>query len=559
MVSSNEQITLSLRFRWRRCDIFVHSPAYSSMLQRAGCHSAAVDFETSYLQDVLHLQDGDTEERLDSELRAEAKECGVEVNISPAGEHRSHREAVSSDLSRRSQESVASRASQLTGLVSIRSDVSRGHHHQPSSRAQPRTSLSFRDYDNLLARAVPSSRQSISMSPPTTPTQSTSSLPPSPPESSPKRHLRRIRGLSMLHLRRTTSSSSLDESCPHCPQGSLHQRRAVHKLPCGHRLCTQALRSTIKAGIDSKAGVVPRCCGLPIPGGLVELVMTQGEQKALLEKSEQWNESASIAPSSASETKEFGNTRRPGALSMRSRTVSVESKVDSINPRVQNDLDGLTESSEYRQLRSAQTETRDRLLAWTDAQQAALQTQHHTLKGELKAKHEVCMEELVEHHIVATSEAEDKQVKAEADMREIHSQEKRDNATALKHMEAYCAGRYSTGEPHKRTVTEQDCAERDKTRRNRDQMDARHGSAINVLRGEQGRRMKLRFQRQEKEVQDLDRAQRKAELELERACGQAAHDLDDTVADKRQRLRSRWELETAILAKKIEKEPGAVV
>jgi hypothetical protein len=172
----------------------------------------------------------------------------------------------------------------------------------------------------------------------------------------------------------------------------------------------------------------------------------------------------------------------------------------------------------------------------------------------MKARHETATEDLLERHANAMSEAEDKQVKAEADMREVHAQEKRDNATALRHMEAYCAGTYSNGDLHGRTVTEQDLAELEKARKVRDAMDPKHGSAINVLRGEQGRRIKLRAQRQEKEMQESNRNQRKEELEFGRACTAEVGGFEGMLAEKQRRINVRWEMQVAILAKKAEIE-----
>jgi len=233
--------------------------------------------------------------------------------------------------------------------------------------------------------------------------------------------------------------------------------------------------------------------------------------------------------------------------------------VDSVAPDVQKDLERLMESPEYKQMRKEQGDMRDRFLVWIEKQRSALEAQHRKLKEDMVARHEACTEELLERHNAATSEAEDKQVSAEADMRKVHLQEKRDNATALKHMEAYCAGTYSTGESHKRSITEQDRAELDKTRRSRDQMDARHENAINVLRGEQSRRMRLRAHRQERVVQDLCRAQRKEEMDLERACSEAVRSVDEMVAEKRQRMRSRWQLQTAVFVKNLERHTGTII
>jgi hypothetical protein len=504
---------------------------------------SSIDHDRSFLRDVLRLVEDENEEQMDEKLQYEARELGVDIDalfFRPQSTR-----TFSSEPPRRS-ESIDSRASQSTGLTSNFSEISRDVQYG-KGRQLSRASLSFRDYDNFMARGRPNGRHSISFSPPTTPARSTFSLPLSSPSSSPKRNFRRIRGLSMLKLSRAGSSSSDNDSCPHCPQDALSQRRAVHKLPCGHRLCTQALRDTIRAGTASMTGAVPSCCSIPIPGEMVEHVMTQEEQTELLDKLEQWDEAASIAFSVASEKRYSAQPRGPGIIS---RTVSMESKVDSMAPRAKTDTAIWNERADFRQLHTEQTELLERFIVWIDRQRTELKSKHDQLRNTMRTHHESAADDLLEHHESAMAEAEDKQVKAEADMRETHLQEVRDNATALKHMESYCEGTYSTGEPHNRTITDQDRAELEKTRRIRDSLDAKHSSAINVLRGEQGRRMKLRAQRQEREVQELKRAQRREELELERACTNETHRFDESVAEKRKRMRVRRDLQAAILTKR---------
>ena len=282
----------------------------------------------------------------------------------------------------------------------------------------------------------------------------------------------------------------------------------------------------------------------------MEHVTTQDEQSALLDKLEDWHEAASVAISTASEIRPPSATKRPASSS---RSISSESKVDSVAPQAYKEPDNLQDHFEFKQLEQEQKELLERYFAWVEEQRTELKMRHDRLRAEMISYHESATEDLLEHHSNALAEAEDKQVKGEADMREAHAQEKRDNATALKHMEAYCAGTlHSTGEAHNRTVTDQDLSELEKTRRIRDTMDIKHGSAINVLRGEQSRRMKLRAQRQEKELQELQRTQRREGLDFERACNSEAHHLDDVETDKRKKLRTRWELQIAILAKKIE-------
>ena len=510
----------------------------------------SVDHEQSFSQDVLGLVDGETEEQMEEKLHNEAKELGLDVCALLLQPQKPLSTRTFSSEARRS-ESVDSRASQSTGFASTFSERSREQYH-PKSRHASRASLSFRDYDIFMARGRPDGRNSISFSPPTTPSHSTFSLPLSSPSSSPKRHFRRIRGLSMLRLNRNDSNLAMFDRCPHCPQDFLSQRRAVHRLSCGHRLCTPALKDMIISATASQSGAVPSCCGVPIPSSLLEHVMTQEEQNVLLNRFLQWNEAASVVLSTTSDIKEPEVDRRPG---VGSRPASNKSKADSVVPHPHGRLDEMQHRPDFKQLQREQDELLERFSKWIEGERRALELRHEASRATIKARHENRTEELLEHHADGMAEAEDKQVKAEADMRESHLQEKRDNATALKHMEAYCAGTYSTGEANNRTVTEQDLAELEKTRRLRDAMDSKHESAINVLRGEQGRRMRLRAQRQEKELQELRRAQRKEELEFERACTSEINRLEELMREKRKKILSRWEIQVALFTKNIANEP----
>lgn len=521
--------------------------------------------DISYLLDVLDIGNGETEDQLDERLRSQAKELGVDV-VEQEEEPQTGLDidkpfkAYVPEYPRRS-DSIDSGTSHSTGLTSYFSDVSKdqwsGH------RRRSRASLSFRDYDAFVSRGVPNGRHSLSFSPLTTPSHSTFSLPlsqPTSPTASPKKSFRRIRGLSMLRLHgRTGSDVGLSTGCPHCPLDKIQQRRAVHRLPCGHQLCTQALRNTVKAATDGKTGAVPSCCGKPIPGSLVENVMTQDEQTALLEKLEQWDEAISIAPSMDSSRRDSISIVSHQRPTPRSRAVSEDSRISNLAPKEHKELDKILEREDYRLLLTDQNAQRDRFLRWSVSQVSTLEAEHERIRDETRRAHETAAEELSENHNLAMADAEDKQVKAESDLRETQDQERRDNATALKHMEYYCSGIYSTGDPHARHITPQDLAELDKARRHRDQMPTKHASQINVLRGEQSRRMRLRAQRQHRELHDLQRQQRQQELELERACTRQRLRLDDNVASKHRKVRWRWELQMAVFAKKVEAETGVRV
>lgn len=522
-----------------------------------------LDHDRAFLLEVMKV-DTQTEHELDEQLKTEAKQLGVDIEEtdSAMGSNQSFRTCCS-DYSRRS-ESVDSTTSHSTGLMSTFSDSSKGHPGISVDRkGRSATTLSFKDYDSFVSRGVPNGRFSISFfSPPPPPLPSSPfhsvfslplSQPPASPDASPRRHFRRIRGLSLLRPHRSDSITSLADACPHCPHDPPSQRRAIHKLPCGHRLCTQALRNTINAAIDCTQGAVPSCCSQPIPGRLVEHVMTHEEQAALLHKLEQWDEAVSSRPSTNGSHREFYQHQPPGKH-------HVERDHPSVMPvslqAAQEALGDVVEREDYRLLQSSQIEQRDRYIAWAAKQQAELIDRHDQRRRDLRSMHEAVAEAMQERHASATSDAEDKQVQAESDLREAQEKERCDIATALKHLGSYCAGTYSNGESHDRIVTEQARLELKKARWHQDTMAIRHESAINVLRGEQTRRLHNRALRQDRDLHELRRQQRKEELELERSCNGELAKLNESFDEKRRKLCWRQELQMAIIAKRIEAETG---
>ena len=273
-------------------------------------------------------------------------------------------------------------------------------------------------------------------------------------------------------------------------------------------------------------GAVPSCCGVPIPGKFVELVLSPEELNALLEKLDRWDEALSGEPITL--------PPQPRRNSMR-----------------------VFDRSDFQDIQRQQEEQRDRFLAWFEHRRADLNERHDWARQDTKTRHEGALEDLAEHHASAMAEAEDKQITAEAEMHEEHIKETRDTDIALRHMEAYCKGVYlSSGDPHYREITEKDLAELSKARHAHNAMANKHEAAINVLRGEQARRLRLRATRQEKGIQELQRQQRREELELERMCTGEMHRLESSAADKLNRIRWRWELQNATTAAKLYKNTG---
>lgn len=285
--------------------------------------------------------------------------------------------------------------------------------------------------------------------------------------------------------------------------------------------------------------------------------MTHEEQAALLDRLEQWDEAISPTPSVHSSRRNSFHHQpliRHVERDRDDRIPEDETNVLPVSLKAQDQLKEVLEREDYRLLHGGQAEQRDRFLAWAVEQRADLIDKHDKFRHDMRTMHEAVAEEMQERHASATSDAEDKQVKAEADLREVQEKEQCDNATALKHLEAYCAGTYSNGDSHDRPITDQARLELDKARWHRDSMPVRHASAINVLRGEQNRRLRLRALRQDRELQDLRRQQRKEELELERSCNSELNKLNESVDEKRRKISWRQELQMAIFAKRIEAE-----
>jgi len=274
--------------------------------------------------------------------------------------------------------------------------------------------------------------------------------------------------------------------------------------------------------------------------------MTLEEQRTLLNRLDRWDEAILIATID----------QEPGNLILKDeravfnkRKPSIESKVDSVVPRVSLEPKQPPLETDSTPLSKEQSKLQQTFTTWTETQRTVLQTTHQRLQSELQLDLQAAEESLFETQASLILEAEDRQVKVEADLREAHAQESRDQATALRHMEAYCAGTYSTGEAHHRLVTKADIQELEKARRVRDGLWMKHQSAINILRGEQGRRMGFRVQRQEREVLELKRGHRKRELEFERGCAEELRRFEDFVAEKTRKLKVRTELQNAISAR----------
>jgi len=90
-------------------------------------------------------------------------------------------------------------------------------------------------------------------------------------------------------------------------------------------------------------------------------------------------------------------------------------------------------------------------------------------------------------------------------------------------------------------------------------MDVRHQSAINVLRGEQNQRLRLRLQRQAKEIEQLDSKEQKDLQRLQHASDDELRAWEAAAQAKKEKLRSWWVLETEIWRKQHKYETGVSI
>jgi hypothetical protein len=225
-------------------------------------------------------------------------------------------------------------------------------------------------------------------------------------------------------------------------------------------------------------------------------------------------------------------------------------------------LSKIVQRSDYQDLLVSQTADRNDFLDTVSKQGQALDTANDLIRSQSKAAQQAAMDDLIEQHMLSLHEAEDKQVAAEATLLETHAKETRDLAIATRHMEAYCAGHYTSTshEPHNRPITASDRAELATALHLRDVLlPARHSAAINVLRAQQARHLRMRSARHDLQVRELLRHQRMSELEMERACSAEVAKWTEEVQQVKVRLMCRWEVQMAGLEQRIADELGVVL
>lgn len=543
--------------------------------------------DDEFAREVLRLAEGQSVEDFEEDLKTQAQNLDIDITSLDRLQENNVPKAtpsLTSSTQPRRSVSTGSRASHSTDFT----DTSRFSKDYPHTRTRPNrgrrssaASVSIKDYDSIINHARFDFRRTsfnFSTSPIISPSPSSFSLSSvwsRSRESSPKRHI--IRGLSRLRLKRADSGDShrggrerewvfpyeqrspepdqIYSDCPHCPQSGSRHRRTLHTLSCGHRYCTLALRKIIKDALTEE-NIPPTCCKRPIPGSLVASVMSQEEQDVLMNMLVAWDDEATTAPSASHDS---AITSHPTSFP-KSRSQSRSPLGGSLNlplsMEAKENLDKAMRLPDFKELRQGQEKQRDNLVAWGSKKRQAVIDGYALRKLQLLPFFERQKDQLAEKQSAIISRIEDKHVVDEHEMRQSHEIETRNNAIALKHMEAFCRGETTSGDRHGRAVTEQDSRELTKARRARDQMSAKHSGTISVLRGEQSRRISQRMLKQEEELADLEKRQIKELESLQRECDEMIHDWDEETQKRRVKLQSWWDIELEIWRKKLERDTG---
>ncbi|KAF4549339.1 Hypothetical protein D9617_22g066850 [Elsinoe fawcettii] len=510
-------------------------------------NSVADVADNIFMRRVLRLTGPDKESTYDYNLTQEATELGLTVTpppvpapLTPLPHHR--RPSVARDGRSISTDSFASKSSRPTSDLAKSWDrTSTGFNSlQSYNRRGSATSSSSRSRDSVLSQPIPIVKKSRNSSvPPTTPRLGRQS-PESPQPSSPHRHL--IRGLTRLRLRRHDSDKTV-QACRHCSGTS--SPGDLHRLSCGHTLCTNALRDLIDLNQVENSRTWPTCCGQKIPKNLVDLV--RQNRKSFAPSNPVWTDAMrrqmSDQGSRASTTPEPIETVRESIESDDLEAVD-RSTVASIN------LAKALRIPEYALLRTKHTQQRNRLLRWDTRHRADLQASAEQRRIAVTQEFDRLQDELLDKHASTLVTVEDMHVSAEADLRESQETERRNTHTALRHMEAYCRGESANGEPHGRTISDQDRLELVKAQRLRDNMDIRHESAINVLRGEQNHRMRQRLKRHDQEIDQLNRRRERELDRIKRDFISETREWSAEMQRKKATLERWWIIETQICLKK---------
>jgi hypothetical protein len=168
--------------------------------------------------------------------------------------------------------------------------------------------------------------------------------------------------------------------------------------------------------------------------------------------------------------------------------------------------------------------------------------------------------------IANAARLEERHLAAEIDQRREFQREKRNSQTRIKYMERYCdtpsppSPQLEADFPNPmqpvRRITDRQKQQLEQEYLDHKSMDQLHEAKIKVLRDRQERQLQEAISRMEKELQSLIDQNTTATADLERRHRQEEQRLLDTFKAKETKLIRRWNLEEAIIRKKLELRDG---
>ncbi|OLN96437.1 putative E3 ubiquitin-protein ligase rbrA 1 [Colletotrichum chlorophyti] len=254
------------------------------------------DDEAEYVTKVL-LSTSTSEAAVEEELLAKATALGISLTrISPDKRNTSSAESHASTVATQHVRtfSNASRDSASTNLTSQPSEnaVTLAADLPSHSLTRKRSkSLTFSQYDKYLSQLDPNIHQpKIQKTPPPAPLDTSNhslfSVTSRRSYFSIKDGIRKIR-----RKKKSGGSTESTISCI-CCRDDFNKSAALHSLPCGHTYCAECLYIIIQQSTTDESKMPPRCCTQPIPGSIIQKILTREEQqvflKAVLQFSTPW-------------------------------------------------------------------------------------------------------------------------------------------------------------------------------------------------------------------------------------------------------------------------------
>ncbi|KAL5377406.1 hypothetical protein PMIN06_010082 [Paraphaeosphaeria minitans] len=521
----------------------------------AGLTTAPIFDDRLYFAEALRLQDGDTDDLVDSRLTLAAKASGIEdpdlfliprpavLDIATALSTMSLQSEQSSSIS------VHSGETQFTTFTSLPSRSSRDK--SPMSRMPPplvRASFSV-DRNHVMPEGPPS---------PMRHRHSTSGFPTS---LSPHSSVSSAQGASARKQKRASALFSLfrkeQSACPSRSHHGHHFKPQSPKLECGHSLSKYAIRVHVQEALKRKDGAAPACCGQRIPRKVLSTVLTSAEIHLVTDDDPPSPEAVSLRDSGYSENGLL-NVDLSEAL-YTDVLVSEPSTVPATPTYEPSEMDearlsSALESETFQNLLAEQKEQFRRVSAFESNQRTALAANHQHCLERLTAQLAASKIEKPKQHIQQLERLDEFQLMMEHDLRNVQAMETQNVATALKHIEGYCSGPNPAHEGVIYVVTEDDRRKLERQRIIQGKLPAKHESAINVLRAKQERDTRLRIQKQQLELEQLHADYEKEKSAQELQYAKDSSQLDLTIQTRRSRIMRRWDLKFEVWRRSWEKE-----